>query len=252
MKIVDGLSLPKPQRDCLRPGDLLQDGCGETHRLPRFFYEVPSWDEAKQFKLTVNFTLAELILVDCRESRALFRHPPLYVPCAVTVLGRYLQEFRNRVEAPGLRQREWRLPIARASMGSQPARWSRQRSSLGGGRRIFIGSVTPGSMRRSPIERHARIAQGIGPEVFVRSFGCGAGETDDHLHLDLGFVTLMPHGSERSINAPYGLREALHPAVVRLPKRCRRVRASGWRRSSPFTSMGRNAGRRQSSVTRAI
>jgi hypothetical protein len=45
------------------------------------------------------------------------------------------------------------------------------------------------------IERYARIAQAIGQEVFVRSFGLGPGQTDDHVHLDLGFLTLVPRSS---------------------------------------------------------
>ena len=85
MRIVDALTLSAEHRRCLRPNEWLEDGSGERHRLPRFFYEVPTWEEAKQFKLTAHFALAELITVDCREARVLFRQSPLYVPCAVTV-----------------------------------------------------------------------------------------------------------------------------------------------------------------------
>ena len=95
MKIVDALKLSADLRECLRPGEALCDSQGETHRLPRYFYEVPSWEDAKHFKLTADFNLAELILVDCREARLLFRHPPLFVPCAVTILARYLQEIKR-------------------------------------------------------------------------------------------------------------------------------------------------------------
>jgi hypothetical protein len=197
VKIVDGLTLPAPQRDCLRPGELLQDACGETHRLPRFFYEVLSWNDAKQFKLTANFTLAELILVDCREARALFRQPPLFVPCAVTVLGRYLQEFRNRVEAPV-------FVSANGGYRSPAHQWDR--SPPDGRASAHHWAVAADIYRvgdtwldaQEPIERYARIAQGIGPEVFVRPYGYDAGETDDHLHLDLGFLTLTPHGGSEA------------------------------------------------------
>jgi len=193
MKIIDALTLPARLRDCLRPGELLRDARGETHRLPRFFYEVPSWEEAKRFKLTANFTLAEMILVDCREARALFRQPPLFVPCAVTILARYLQEFRNRVEAPV-------FVSANGGYRSPAHQWDRcppdgRASSHHWAAAADIYRVGDTWLNeREPIERYARIAGAIGPEVFVRAFGEGPGETDDHLHVDLGFLTLVPHG----------------------------------------------------------
>jgi hypothetical protein len=193
MNIVDGLSLPTAQRECLRPGEPLQDAKGETHRLPRFFYEVPSWEAAKAYRLTADFNLAELIIVDCREARALFRHPPLFVPCAVAILARYLQEFRVRVEAPV-------FISANGGYRSPTHQWDR---SLPDGRASSHHWAVAADIYRvgdtwlhsqEAIERYARVAQGIGPEVFVRPFGHGAGQTDDHLHLDLGFLTVVPHG----------------------------------------------------------
>jgi hypothetical protein len=193
MKIVDALSLSKRQRECLRPNELLQDAHGEVHRLPRLFYETPSWEEAKKLKLTADFTLAELILVDCREARALFRHPPLFVPTAVSVLARYLQEFRNRVEAPV-------FISANGGYRSPSHQWDR---SLPDGRASAHHWAAAADIYRvgdtwlntqESITRYARVAEGIGPEIFVRPFGFAVGETDDHLHLDLGFLTVIPHG----------------------------------------------------------
>lgn len=193
MKIVDGLKLSPELRKCLRPAEVMRDANGEIHRLPRFFYEVPSWDEAKAFKLTANFNIAELILVDCREARILFRHPPLYVPCAVTILGRYLEEFRQRVDAPV-------FISANGGYRSPAHQWDR---SPPDGRASSHHWAAAADIYRigdtwlhtqDAVERYARIAAGIGPEVFVRPFGHGPGETDDHLHLDLGFLTLVPHG----------------------------------------------------------
>ena len=193
MKIVDAHTLPAEHRQSLRPGEWLEDASGERHRLPRFFYEVPSWQEAKQFKLTAHFALAELITVDCREARVLFRHPPLYVPCAVTILARYLEDFRARVDASV-------YISANGGYRSPAHQWDR---SLPDGRSSAHHWGTAADIYRvgdtwlnasGAIERFARIAAGIGEEVFVRPYGTGPGETDDHLHLDLGFLTVVPHG----------------------------------------------------------
>src|SRR5689334_4748215 len=100
MKIVDGLILSPEHRALLRPGEMATVGGTETHALPRFFYEINSWEHAKQVQLTPHFTLSELITVDCREADLLLHSFPHYVPCAVAVLARYLEEFRQRVEAP--------------------------------------------------------------------------------------------------------------------------------------------------------
>jgi hypothetical protein len=189
MKIVDGLALAPEHRRLLRPGELLADADGGMHRLPRWFYEVESWQVAKQAKLTTHFVLAELTTVDCREADLLVRHIPHYVPCTVSVLARYLQEFRIRVEAPvyvsvngGYRSPAHRLT---AQYGT-PHLWA-------AGADIYrIGDSWLDSQKS--IERFARIAETIGPEVYAKPFGHGAGETDDHLHLDVGFLTLVPHG----------------------------------------------------------
>jgi hypothetical protein len=42
------------------------------------------------------------------------------------------------------------------------------------------------------IERYGAIASSLSQALLVRPFGSNAGETDDHLHLDLGFVSLAP------------------------------------------------------------
>ncbi|HEU0276105.1 MAG TPA: hypothetical protein VFQ83_16390, partial [Candidatus Udaeobacter sp.] len=44
------------------------------------------------------------------------------------------------------------------------------------------------------IEKYGAIARALGPTVFVRRSGRKREETDDHLHIDLGFVTLTPRG----------------------------------------------------------
>jgi hypothetical protein len=189
MKIVDGLALSSEHRKLLRPCELLPDPRGGTHRLPRWFYEIESWQVAKATKLTTHFALAELTTVDCREADLLVRQVPHYVPCAVSVLARYLQEFRIRVDAPiyvavngGYRSPTHRLSARDAT----PHHW-------GTAADVYrIGDTWLDSPKL--IERYARVAESLGSEVYVKPFGHGPGETDDHLHLDLGFLTLVPHG----------------------------------------------------------
>jgi len=189
MKVIDAFTLPPTLRALLRPSELLPDPRGGTHRLPQYFYEVESWAAAKQLQLTAHFTMAELTTVDCREAEPLWRGVPHYVPCAVSVLARYLQEFRNRVEAVvfvgangGYRSPAHALTPPHAT----PHHWATAAD-------IYrIGDTSLDT--QNSIERYARIAESIGPEVFVKPFGHGPGETDDHLHIDIGFLTLVPHG----------------------------------------------------------
>ena len=189
MRTVDALQLSAEHRAVLRPCEFLADPRGGTHRLPRYFYEVASWQEAKTLQLTTNFTLAELMIIDCREAALLFRSVPHYVPCAISVLARYLQEFRLRVEAPVFVAANggYRSPAHRVTPAHATAHHWATAADI-----YRIGDTWLDSQKA--IERYARIAESLGPEVMVKPFGHGPGETDDHLHLDLGFLTLVPHG----------------------------------------------------------
>src|SRR5256884_1039626 len=97
---VDGFDLPEDYRVLLRPGEAETDFQGNIHRLPRFFYEIRSWQEAQEIRLAPHFTLAELMLVDCREPRLLLNQFPHYVPCSIVLLARFLEDFRREVDAP--------------------------------------------------------------------------------------------------------------------------------------------------------
>ncbi len=186
LPLVDGRTLPEEHRALLRPGELITDGWGRQHRLPRFFYRVDSWEQAKTTKLTAHFTLSELMAVDCREADLLFRSFPHYVPCAVSVLARYLQEFRSRVEAPVSISVNggYRSPAHAMSQVASPHLW---------GAAADIYRIGDNYVDSSKIlERYARVAESIGQEVYVKPFGHGPGETDDHLHFDLGFLAVVP------------------------------------------------------------
>lgn len=186
--IIDGCKLPEPLRAVLRPGETVVDASGHTHRLPRFFYEVPTWTDAKNTRLTAHFTLAELMVVDCRESNLLLERFPHYVPCAVSVLARYLEEFRTRVDAPVqvTVNGGYRSPSHGRISTKSPHAWATAADIY----RIGNESVDD----EKSIERFGRIAAGIGQEVRVLHHDA----TGDHLHLDLGYLTVAPVGTDEA------------------------------------------------------
>src|SRR5438045_9339924 len=100
MKAIHGPTHSAEQRAALRPCEAVSDENGTVHHLPRFFFEVPSWEEAHSLRVASHFALSELITVDSREAELLLRAFPHYVPCAILALARYLEAFRRQVDAP--------------------------------------------------------------------------------------------------------------------------------------------------------
>src|SRR4029077_4887515 len=100
LRPIDGLRLAEEHSALLRPGDSEAGANGTVHRLPRFFYEIGSWEEGDEIRLSPHFTLAALMLVDWREARFLLSQFPHYVPCAILLLARFLEDFRREVDAP--------------------------------------------------------------------------------------------------------------------------------------------------------
>src|SRR5215831_8023882 len=97
LRIVDGLRLEKSVRDALLPGRIVYDEDGCPRKLPRYFYEIPSWEHAMNTQLSDNFSLWEFIQTDVREAAPL-RAFPRYVPCAITLLALSLERFREAVD----------------------------------------------------------------------------------------------------------------------------------------------------------
>ena len=93
IKVVDAFDLDDELRSLLKPGEMVRDGQGRRHRLPRYFYEIPSREAAMSILLTPHFGLNEFILADLKEAPRLLQFPR-YVPCAVRVLAFYLEQFR--------------------------------------------------------------------------------------------------------------------------------------------------------------
>src|SRR5688572_15363334 len=96
LRVVDATTLDEQYRNVLRPGEVMRDAGGHPRELPRYFYEVPSWEVAMETNLSANFMLWEFIQVDVREAEPL-RLFPRYVPCAITLLAICLERFRESV-----------------------------------------------------------------------------------------------------------------------------------------------------------
>jgi peptidase M15-like protein len=186
LRPVDGLRLPQGYRALLRPGEAQIGIMGNFHHLPRFFYEIASWQEAHEIRLAPHFTLAELMLVDCREAGLLLTEFPHYVPCAIVLLARLLQDFRREVDAPVFISANggYRSPAHQVGGAKSIHAW-------GTAANIYRVGDTFLSEKKS-IEKFRAIAAALGPAVFVRPFGREEGQTTDHLHIDLGYVSLTP------------------------------------------------------------
>jgi hypothetical protein len=194
LPVVDAFELPAPHRQLLRPGDLMPARDGSLHRLPRFFYAVESAAVAVNTQLTPHFGLWEFIEVDLREP-ALLRAYPRYVPCAITVLAMALEVFRSEVGAP-IRiaaNGGYRSPAHAHSSSGSPHCW-------GTAANIYsIGSDYLDSPER--IARYAEVASRTLASAWTRPFGSNPGEADDHLHIDLGYVTVVPSAVSETSSA---------------------------------------------------
>src|ERR1043166_2982406 len=186
LRPIDGLRLAEAYRALLRPGESEPSANGTVHHLPRFFYEIASWEEAHEIRLAPHFTLAELMLVDCREARLLLSQFPHYVPCSIVLLARLLEDFRDEVGAP--------VFISANGGYRSPAH------QIGGAKSIHAWGTAANIYRvgdtflsdAKSIEKYRAIAASLSPAVLVRSFGRDKGQTSDHLHIDLGYAGLTP------------------------------------------------------------
>ncbi len=182
LEVVDARQLSEPHRALLRPGEPVADDAGHVHYLPRFFYVVASWPEAKQTRVAEHFKLAELMMVDCREADLLLRKFPHYVPCPVALLAGFLEGFRLAAGAPVFVSANggYRSPAHQRSGTKSAHCW-------GTAADIYRVGDTYLNDEKS-IARYTAVAESLGQQVFVRPYT----EGDDHLHLDLGYVTVTP------------------------------------------------------------
>jgi hypothetical protein len=188
LPIVDGLELPETHRRILRPDEALDDRAGRPRRLPRYFYEVDSWQTALSTPLSEHFQLWEFMGVDVREAQPL-RIFPRYVPCAVTLLAAHLELVRRevntyvRIAANG----GYRSPGHRLTQNASTHCWGTAANIY----RIGDDFVDTEEM----IDRYSRIVTHILPACWVRPYGHETGSADDHLHVDIGYVLVTPRES---------------------------------------------------------
>jgi len=186
---VDGLQLPPPLRTLLRPGEVVRAADGERHRLPRYFYLVESWALALATPLTAHFALWEFMDVDVREAAPL-RTFPRYIPCGVAALAAALEIVRLEVDAPMriAANGGYRSPSHAASASPSPHCWASAANVY------RVGSEYVDAADRA--ERIAGTIRRLLPFAWVRPYGREPGAVDDQLHVDIGYVTLVPRVSE--------------------------------------------------------
>ena len=189
LRVVDGLTLAEAHRQVLRPGQLVRGRDGKARRLPRWFYEVPSWEAALETQLAPNFKVWEFLNVDVREAEALRSEWPRYLPCAVSALAAFLELLRREVgtyvhiAANG----GYRSPAHRLSTHASAHCWGTAANIYRVGDDWMDDAKT--------IARYARIAEKLLPGLYVRPYGSALGQADYHLHVDLGWSVTVPHGT---------------------------------------------------------
>lgn len=191
LRLVDGLDLSDDLRRVHRPGEIVGDEAGRARALPRFFYEVPSWEAAIATRLTPHVSLYELVSVDVREDAAA-RAWPRYVPCAVAQLAAALEVVRQSVGE--------RVLIAANGGYRSPAHAIDPRDGTFSphhwGTAADVYRIGDAWLEDEASITHYRdVVLDALPGVWVRPYGADEGETDDHLHLDLGYVVAVPHGA---------------------------------------------------------
>lgn len=195
-RVVDGLTLPPEYREVLRPDARVADRLRRVRRLPRFFYEIPSWEQALDTPLTEHFMLWEFINVDVREAELLRTAWPRYVPCAVSLLAAYLELFRQEVgtyvhiAANG----GYRSPAHRLAGPGSPHCW---------GTAVNLYRIGDDWLEdERTITRYRGVAERILPGARALPWGHDIGETDDHLHLDLGYSVVVPRDAPGEDESP--------------------------------------------------
>lgn len=186
LKVVDAVDLSPELRSVLRPGEMVRDLQGRLHRLPRYFYEVPSHEAAAAVDLTSHFSLNEFILTDLRETPVL-QGWPRYIPCAVQILAFYLEQFRAAVGASVhvAVNGGYRSPAHQFALDATLHMWGTAADIYRIGSTILKSQET--------IEKFNAIAESVSDEIQVLPWGHQLGvSVDDHIHLDVGYMTLIP------------------------------------------------------------
>src|SRR5437764_6989294 len=186
IKIVDAFDLDDELRSLLKPGEMVRDADGRRHRLPRYFYEVPTHEISLAVRLTPHFGLNEFILVDLKEAPRLQQFPR-YLPCAVRLLAFYLEQFRTAAGASVhiAVNGGYRSPAHKMSHAATPHMWGTAADVYRIGTTILKTKET--------IEKYNEVAEDLSDDLHVLPYGHVTGcAADDHVHVDLGYITLIP------------------------------------------------------------
>lgn len=186
LKVVDAFDLDDELRTILKPGEMVRDEQGRRHRLPRYFYEIPSHEAAMATRLTAHFGINEFLLNDLKEATRLQQFPR-YLPCAVRLLAFFLEQFRTacgasiHIAVNG----GYRSPSHKLAHGATPHMWGTAADVYRIGTNIL--------KTKDAIEKFNEIAEDLSDDVNVLPYGHVTGRNaDDHVHLDIGYVTLIP------------------------------------------------------------
>lgn len=190
LPVVDAHELPHDVRALLRPGETMRDRDGVEHVLPRWFYEVESWECALETAVAPHFMLWEFMTIDVREAERFRQRFPRYVPCTIALLASALEVFRDavgtyvHVAANG----GYRTPAHALSRNASRHCWASAAN-------IYrVGDDWLDS--RDTIRKYAEVVRNVLPAAWMRPYGPGDGMADDHLHVDLGYVTARPTGGK--------------------------------------------------------
>ena len=185
LPIVDARQLDAARRAALKPGEVVSDARGRLRRLPYLFYEVASWQIARETELAPNFGVWEFLDVDLHEAAAV-RTYPRYLPCTALLLASALSALRQH-----LRQSLWisanggyRSPSHAKTYAGSTHCWGTAADLYRAGDESLDTPAT--------IERVAAAVTRAAPGLWPRPLGEIAGGDDDHLHVDLGYSTFVP------------------------------------------------------------
>ena len=187
IKVVDAFDLDDELRSLLKPGEMVRDTQGRRKRLPRYFYEIPTHEAAVQIRLAQHFGLNEFIQVDLKEAPRL-QDFPRYVPCAVRLLAFFLEQFRIAAGGPihVAVNGGYRSPAHKMSINATAHMWGTAADIYRIGATII--------KTKELIDKYNDIAEELSDDVTVLPYGHDTGNSaDDHVHLDLGYVTLVPN-----------------------------------------------------------
>lgn len=183
LRVVTAPQLAPEPRRLLRPGEWTECEDGQLHRLPQCYLEVPSWAAARETRLSPHFGLSEILVVDCREHDVLLHTWPHYVPCAVLFLAAFLEMFRQKAGASVYLAANGGYLSPAHALASVPGPhvWGCAADIYRVGN-TFLDHP-------DALSKYAKTAAELGPALHVVPEG-----TDDHLHIDLGYLDWTPAG----------------------------------------------------------